>query len=231
MAAMVAGAAFAADAKASIQLWGSLVKGSTADDSSVDFLTLDDTTQKDTDAFIFDFSGEKAGGYFKLYYTSAATDGSAVTARGAKIWFKPLDMLKVTVGNVEDGGLYKERISWWKIPTGAPLLHQDDWWRARWNGYMLSAYGVMAEINPISGLSITTAVTPGAGKAFITTEENSYTQYALIAKYQILDNVSAGIGFCDTGYGSYKKLRFGADYSAAGFYGFLQGNQIGRAHV
>jgi len=224
MAAMVAGAAFAADAKASIQLWGSLVKGSTAEDSTVDFLTVNDTTQKDTDAFIFDFSGEKAGGHFQLYYTSSATDGSAITARGAKIWFKPFDMLKVTVGNVEDGGLYKERITWWKVPVGAPLLHQDDWWRARWNGYMVSAYGVMAEISPIAGLNITAAITPGKDTAFVTSAENSYTQYALIAKYQIMDSVSAGIGFCDNGYGSYKKLRFGADYSASGLYAMLQGN-------
>ena len=98
MAAMVAGAAFAADASAKVNIIGSLLNYD-AGSKRTSALSIAEGGQGWNPLIAFNFSGEKAGTAIKFY--DAGQDGAAnknVITTDFSMWFKPIDMLKFTVG-------------------------------------------------------------------------------------------------------------------------------------
>ncbi len=173
------------------------------------------TDQKDTDALIFDFGGEKAGAHFQGWYKYEGGD-AALNIRSASIWFKPIDMLKITVGDVSVG-TYAEQINWWHATAGANISDANGW-DHRWSSYSsVEGWGVSCDLN-IGNLWINAGIAPGANSLFA---KDSYGAYGVIAKYTIMDGLSAAVSWRDEGKDATKLLKVGADYSNGGFYGFV----------
>lgn len=129
MAAMVAGAAFAAEASATVQAKGSLFTISEGKDPTA--LSLEDVRKNDT-AVEFKVEGEKAGASVKIKngsaeskFTPAVVDDSATTDvdesapakvdttvtvfDDASIWIKPVDQVKLSLGGI--GGKLAEDVA------------------------------------------------------------------------------------------------------------------------
>ena len=247
-AVAMAASMFAVDFSASVQLWGTLAEGEK--DAATKILGMDDANQKDTDALIMSVNGDKAGAKFQFYYNSSKADGikgegkckpdnegkytgscdvtisgSGVVARSAQLWFKPIDMLKIQLGNVEDDGLYKNRNDWWKESRGSQYSGWTSWY-GRWSSYAaVSGYGLLATLTPIDGLTVQGGIAMNNnGNAFITipTEGDAeFGSWGLLAKYQITDTISAGAAWAYTS--GWKQLSFGADFGSWGtpYYGFV----------
>lgn len=81
-------------------------------------------------------SGDKAGAEI----WSWSLDGSVSSK---KVWFKPIDQLKVTIGNVYASSIANPQFGWW-------AKHE------------LAAYGFMFDVS-LSGVSFTAMFAPGAG--------------------------------------------------------------------
>lgn len=182
---------------------------------AVEFFKVKNTNQKDDDTLIFTFNGEKAGAQFKAWYNYTGADPDNLGVRGANIWFKPIDMLKVTVGNI---GLdsYKEQIFWWHGVYGA----KPGSWGA-FGGNYLEGVGAKVELTPIDGLSIEAAIAPGIDTALLSTADGyGYKGYALKAKYGFGPG-SAAVVFADKGKDADKLIGIGADFSGVeGLYAF-----------
>ncbi|MCH5294201.1 MAG: hypothetical protein J1E07_10750 [Treponema sp.] len=223
----LAASVFAVDFSANVQIKGDVAGFKFEDDkSTITLFGFDNTDQKDDDLLTVSFAGDNAGAYFR-FYTKAASD-VGLTVRGIKVWFQPIEWLKVSVGNV-DAGLYTERVNWWKVPCGASLNDFNSW-NGRWaSGAVLhEGFGALVELTPIDGLWVAAGVSSGAGNNWFTKQSDVdavITQYGVGAKYQIVDIVSAGVAFRDTGTGNWKLLTVGADFGNWGtpYYAFLQG--------
>ena len=120
-AAAVAASAFAADVSASTKIGGKLFNYA---GNKIELLTENnDSHDYAMPNITFSISDDKAGATVKL-----STDGTktAVNMTSQTIWFKPIDALKITVGNF-DVALNKETIDWTESVTGLGG-----------NGYLLS---------------------------------------------------------------------------------------------
>ncbi len=235
MAALACAASmFAVDISSTVKMDATLAK---KNGDNADFLTLNSKDQKDGDALIFSANGEKAGAQFQLWYNyngkdklSAETTAKAksekdltlvytttvagtLQVRNVNLWFKPVDMLKVNVGDTSISS-YKERIFWWHGVYGAA----PGTWGA-FGGDYLAGNGVKVELNPIEGLSLAGAILPGVGKAWVTSGVDGYGAYAASAKYAF-GPASATVIFADKGKGEQKLLGIGGDFSSNGFYAF-----------
>jgi hypothetical protein len=149
-----------------------------------------------------------------------------IRLRHANFWFKPVDMLKITIGRSAPG-LYTERIDWWKVGTGVKIEDYNGWGGPGRYSSSLDGYGVMFELTPVDGLYIAAQVCPGVGNAFFTKPNSgdaTYKAYGILAKYQIADAISAGAQFRDNGKDSWKLIRAGIEFGNWGttYYGFLQ---------
>ena len=194
----------------------------------VDFLKVNEKDQKDGDALIVSGSSDKAGGQFQLWYRYDGTDGTAsgapvvptanaaIHVRNVNVWFKPIDQIKVTVGNVAIDS-YKEQIFWWHGVYGA----KPGSWGAFGGEYIGTQAGVKAEIKPIDNLQIDAALFQGINTAEFSTSPNSaYKGYGFKAKYGF-DGGSVAAVFVDKGKDADKYVAIGADYSGiAGLYFF-----------
>src|SRR5574344_2154900 len=235
MVAMVAGAAFAADASASVYMDGFLAKGKMGGET--DLFYLKSEQQQDPDAIQFNFSGEKAGASFKLWYEygSGKSGGSwdsddayDLYVRSAQLWFKPIEQIKISVGDV-GSYLYKERLHWWKVATGAGAVAAVAW-NGRWSSYTtVEGKGVSIEATPISGLAIDFDWAPGVDTNAVTLPSDgsdvSYNAWGAQFKYQVLDNLSFAAGYRDGGSsGKAKIATIGVDFGNFGtpYYGFIQ---------
>lgn len=235
VALALASSVFAADVAAKVYMTGSIASG---DKDSTSFLTLDAVDQKDADAIVLTAGGDQAGANFQLWYKysggkDVSTDGSAVSnalnIRSTNLWFKPIDMVKVTIGDMSFGG-YKEMIHWWKDPTGSSLV-QATAWDGRYSSYnTVEAAGFGVEVTPIDGLYINAAVAPGAGASFYNTKNETTAAYGAAVKYDFNGltglPITAIASWRDEGAGTAatKIAAIGADYGAAfgdGFYGFV----------
>jgi hypothetical protein len=131
----------------------------------VEFLKVNEKDQKDGDALIISGSSDKAGAQFQLWYRFDGTDGTkdgnpvdptekaAIHVRNVNIWFKPIDQVKITVGNVAIDS-YKEQIFWWHGVYGA----KPGSWGAFGGEYIGTQAGVKAEIKPIDNLTFEAAL-------------------------------------------------------------------------
>src|SRR5574344_36901 len=113
---MVAGAAFAADVSAKVKIDGSLF--AYGNDKTVSALSIKHGGEDWNPLMAFSFNGEKAGATFKIYDDDAA-DAKLFESKdyGFSIWYKPVDMLKMTVGEWSTN-LNQEKIDWCNTETG-----------------------------------------------------------------------------------------------------------------
>lgn len=219
---MVAGA-FAADISARVVEKGSLAGGQT--DGNTYIFGMGKTHQKDNDLFEFKGNGDEASAFFRIW--ADLGDDEAVKVRHANFWFKPMSNLKITIGRSAPG-LYGERIDWWKVATGVKYTDFNGWGGpGRYSSAAIGdGYGLCAEFTPIPQLALTAQVIPGVGKATLTIPNEgdaSYTKYGVMAKFNILDNLTAGLAWRDNGKDSWKQFRAGVEFGNWGtpYYGFV----------
>ena len=220
--AAMATSLFAVDVSARLVEKGSLAGG--VQDGATYLFGMGKTHQKDNDLLEFQVASDNAGAFFRLW--ADLGDDEAVKLRQANFWFKPVDMLKVTIGRSAPG-LYTERLDWWKVGTGVKIEDYCGWGGPGRYSSALDGYGVMLELTPVDGLFLTAQVIPGVGNAFFTKPNEgdaTYTAYGIMAKYQITDALSAGAQFRDNGKDSWKLIRAGVEFGNWGtaYYGFLQ---------
>ncbi len=111
MVAAAAGIAFAAEASVTARGSGSLLNFSTKEGEKVKMFTIDNTNNDhyewDQAGLKFDFSGEKAGGSFRI-------DGHDHWIEAMTAWCKPIDQLKITIGDL-NVATNAETIDWSKL--------------------------------------------------------------------------------------------------------------------
>ena len=121
-AAVLASSIFAADVSAGTKIKGDIFKYDGAAESISLFAERNDTHDYANPNFSFSISDDKAGAAVKI-----TTDGGSSVAQTTQtIWFKPVDVLKITLGNY-DVALNKETIDWTESATNLGG-----------NGYLLS---------------------------------------------------------------------------------------------
>lgn len=217
LSAMVAGA-FAADVVARVVMDGALAKKS---GDGVALFALDKKDQKDEDALLFQVNGDEAGAYFRAWYNYAGNDG-AVTIRDTKLWFKPVSMLKITVGRLNDYATYKEMLHWWKDPVGGSFAEYNSW--AAKYGAGIDGNGIGFELTPVDGLNVAVGFEPGVGAAWL--DGKAYKELWAQVKYSNIAGLplSAGVSYNDKGTDAAKIISVGFDYGnpwADGFYAMV----------
>jgi hypothetical protein len=207
-----------ADMAASVYMTGSLY--------GTDGFVINNQDQKDSDMLQFSIGGETTGASFRLY---AKAGEGAVSSRSAMLWWKPISMLKLSIGNVGGYG-YTEQLNWWKTPVGASIS-QASAWENRWaNNTTGEAGGIQVDLDPMAGLTLTAGVYPGFGNAtgaVSDTDEEFYdanTAYGVQAKYSITGFGSVLAAYKDAGADKFKVGRIGCDINAVpNLYAFVTG--------
>lgn len=156
-AATIATSVFAADVSAKVKVDGSLFNFN-ADGNKINALTIKHNSEDWNPDMSFSVSGDQAGASMKFWYGGDETAAKAEsnkfnTVAGAySIWFKPFDMLKVTVGQYGTN-LNQETIDWSHTESGIDT-----------QGYALDL--------DVSGFFATVFFAPGWQKSWFTTAEN-----------------------------------------------------------
>lgn len=107
VAAVLASSVFAADVSAKAKIDGSLAN---YDGSNFSALSIKHGSENWNPNLAFATSGDVAGASFKFYDTGDGADFTP-NATGYSIWLKPVDALKITVGNWSTN-LNQEHIGW-----------------------------------------------------------------------------------------------------------------------
>ncbi|MCR4735940.1 MAG: hypothetical protein K5829_13150 [Treponema sp.] len=203
-------------------------------DSTLNFWNLSKTDQKDADALVMSVNGEKSGAAFQFWYNYDGSGSAALNVRSSSIWFKPIDMLKITVGDVSVG-TYKESIDWWKAPVGNSSSDFDSWGGAgKFSSYAtVEGAGLSIEATPVDGLWLNAGIVNATGEnfakiAFDGKSEDTYASWGFAAKYDFAGllglPLSTAVSYRDKGLDNYKVAAIGAEYGnrwGDGFYGFL----------
>jgi len=208
--AMLSAVAFA-DMAASVYMTGSLY--------GTNGLVINNQDQKDSDMLQFSISGETTGASFRLF--AKAAEG-LVSSRSAVLWWKPISMLKLSIGNVGGYG-YTEQLNWWKVPMGASMS-QANAWEIRYSSASTGeAGGIQVDLDPMPGLTFTAGLYPGFGNAtLIDGEMDQYTAYGVQVKYAITGFGSVLAALRDDGLDDIKLIRVGCDINAIpNLYAFL----------
>ena len=166
-AAVLATSVFAVDLAANVHMTADVLSG---DKDHVEFFELNKKEQKDNDALVLSANLDNAGAQFQFWYEYDGSGDMALKVRSTSLWFKPIDMLKVTVGDI-DVGIYKEMLHFCKDPNGhkVDLYKPSEWggWAYYYNSYSGTAVaagsGFLCELTPIDGLWIGLALAAGAG--------------------------------------------------------------------
>ena len=228
---------FAVDIAARVVLDGTIADGTidiNKDDkkeSTLNFFKLNAYDQKDADALVMSLNGDKSGAQFQMWYKYDGSGSAAPSIRSTSLWFKPMDMLKVTVGDVSVK-TYSESLDYWKAPAGeAANAHQT----YTWSSYAtVDGAGISVEVTPISGLWLNAGIAAGTDKEFAEIsfdgdkENETHKAWGAAAKYDFAGllglPLSAAVSYRDAGKDDVKIAAIGAEYGnryAAGFYGFL----------
>ncbi|AEJ60649.1 hypothetical protein Spith_0364 [Spirochaeta thermophila DSM 6578] len=194
---------------------------------------LNNQEQKDDDSLTVWVNGKRAGMYFRVWaYPLENNKDNLLRLRSIKVWFKPIDVVTVSVGNV-GSYLYTEQLDWWQTPAGASYA-QYQAWDTRWSNYAgYEGGGVGVELSPMENLYLAFGITPGFGTRFMQEGEliSNDLRYGAVVKYSFPGIGSVGASFRDDGFGEgtseipheQKIAKFGFDVSAIeGMYGFLQ---------
>ena len=205
-ALMLASSVSAVDFAAKVYMTGDVAGGNIAVEKNEDgtlknssngyVFKLNETDQKDADALVLSANGDKAGAQFQMWYKYDGAGSAAPSIRSTSLWFKPIDMLKITVGDVSIK-TYNEMLHYWKDPVGGSY---DDWnsWTAKYSSFAtVEGAGINLELVPVAGLTINAGMAPGAGKNFATISktEHSVAAYGLSVQYANIAGLplSAGI--------------------------------------
>ena len=182
---------FAVDFTAGFQLKGEVFSFDGAS-KDVGVFKLSHENTKDDKPFIFSVSSEKAGGTLK-FYDDATGD---IVANYWNIWFKPLDMLKIDLGN-HDTKLNCESITWWM----GKVLGTSDWGIKA--TFSFDALSISAMLNAANGAYW--ASKPNKGD-FSLGETALYASYgadfgtisALFVAKDTFKNIAIGAGYKNT---------------------------------
>ena len=213
VAALVAGAASAVDVSSMIHIDGNALNVTTAGDGSVKFLELNEYDPSGDSDYLWKLSA--SGDNFGAEIWSWNIDGSVSSK---KIWFSPLDFLKVTVGNVGGQSIANPQFGWW-----AQTINNYD-------------YGYQAELT-FGSLAAKIALEPGAGNYWIDASQTNViggvigktwadVTYDLgdFGKVQGIVNIGGSVGVHGVNGWKSADLAFGVAYNkmpygATGFYG------------
>ena len=217
MAVCAASLASAVTVKASTVMEGSVMEQDTDKDHEFHLFHLNDRDQKDEDSLLFEINGERAGAYFRGFYkyTDKGGDGYDFKMRNPRVWFKPIDMLKITVGDVSSQ-TYVERINWWKTQTGEKGIMD----KCFSSFATLENAGFLLTLTPIDGLEANLGFATGCADDWFYSKEDrnkddgtiNYHAYGASVKYKLTNDVSAAIAWRDKGRKNEKVLAIGADY-------------------
>ena len=205
-------------------------------DSTLNFWNLNQTDQKDGDALVMSVNGDQAGANLQLWYKYTGSDATP-SIRSTNLWFKPIDMLKITVGDISVG-TYKETIDWYKAPVGNSSADFNSWGGAgKFSSYAtVEGAGLSIEATPVDGLWLNAGVVSSTEEkerfAKITfnedKEDDTYASWGFAAKYDFANllglPLSTAASYRDKGLNKYKVAAIGAEYGnrfGDGFYGFL----------
>lgn len=234
----MAASMFAVDFAARVYMTGNVADGTIdiTDDAkksnAVNFWKLNKQDQKDADALVMSVNGDQSGAAFQFWYNYDGSGSTDLVLRSTNLWFKPIDALKITIGDV-DVGTYKEMIDWWKVAVGNSATEHNNWGTGGQysSAATVTGSGISAEYTPIDGLWLSAGIAAGAGNNFAEIAQGadaSVSAYGAAVKYNfsgLIDlPLSAAISWRDSGKGAYKILAIGADYGSAfgaGFYGML----------
>jgi hypothetical protein len=176
-------------------------------------LVINNQDQKDADMLQFSVSGETTGASFNLW-TNLSGDASTVHMRKAVLWWKPIAMLKLSIGNVGGYG-YTEQLNWWKVPMGGSIAQAVSWEKRYSSASTGEAGGFQLDVDPMPGLTLTAGLYPGFGNAtLIDGEMDANTAYGLQAKYNITGFGSVLAALRDDGLDESKLIRVGCDINA-----------------
>ncbi len=242
LAALSVATVSALDVSARVYMSGSLADGYYVDNGTEkgnpwNFITVNNQDQKDDDALQLSMSSEKAGASFRLWY-NYTNDGDSETlkARSTVLWFKPVDMVKISVGDVGQY-LYTEQLDWWRDPLGGSYAEWESWAKRYSNQTGLETRGIQLDLTPIEGLTVQLgAGANGSNTTFFSNSSDGkrkYLKWGATAKYQISDSISAGVGYRDEGSDdtgstyspSFKLITAGVDFGNAWtkpYYAFIQ---------
>lgn len=239
LALACAASMFAADFNARVYMTGTLA-GNDGDDTYI--FKLNQQDQKDDDALKVSVNGDKAGAQFQFFYNYKGDESETIKVRSTSLWFKPIDQIKIKVGNLSTG-TYKEMVHWWKDPAGASYAAAGSW-DGGYSGFAtVEAAGAEIEVTPVSGLWLTAGVAPGAGNQFAkfvkdNSDANTNSAYGAAVKYDFNGvagiPMTAAVAWRDAGKGANKILAIGADYGnnwGEGFYGFLNARLFFSNHL
>jgi hypothetical protein len=223
-AVAMATSVFAVDFAARTVMEGSIASGTIdvdGDDATkagkFNFWNLSKKDQKDADALVISASTDKAGANFQFWYNYAGNDAD-LKVRTTKIWFKPIDMLKVTVGDVSLK-TFGETLDYWKSPDGGDAATHQTW---SWSGYSsVEGSGVALELTPVDGLYIAGGLVAPTGSDFAAINFNSkddetYASWGIDVKYGLAGvagipmNIAAS--YRDAGKDGVKIAAIGAEY-------------------
>jgi hypothetical protein len=180
----MATAVFAADVSAGVRIEGSLFDH--AGDTNT-ALTIKHNNQFYHKPIAFSIADDQAGASLKL----TDLDTNAVVSRCWSIWFKPVDVLKITVGEWT-GNMNQETIDWCNTDSG--IGAEDGTWTL--------------SLTPADGLSIDLSLVPGWGNAWLNGSNIGTTGFLM--------NYNADFGKVSAvfeGKDNFKTLKFGAAYA------------------
>ena len=264
-ALLCAASMFAVDFAATIKLAGDIAGGAVteATNDSTYIWKLNSNDQKDADALKLSVSGDKAGASFQFWYkytggaaptakTTATTTASGTTytttattelttnsmlqARSTSIWVKPIDQLKITIGDVSCG-TFGNKLDYWKDPVGNDQARASAWTLGYSSYATVEGAGIAAELTPIEGLTVVAGIAAGCDTNFITFTENvsqaTVKAYGASVMYNLSSvaglPVNIGVSWRDAGTDAEKVLAIGADYGNAyadGFYGMINARML-----
>ena len=180
----MATAVFAADVSAGVRIEGSLFDH--AGDTNT-ALTIKHNNQFYHKPIAFSIADDQAGASLKL----TDLDTNAVVSRCWSIWFKPVDVLKITVGEWT-GNMNQETIDWCNTDSG--IGAEDGTWTV--------------SLTPADGLSIDLSLVPGWNNAWMSGSNFATTGFLM--------NYNADFGKVSAvfeGKDNFKTLKFGAAYA------------------
>ncbi|MBR1639442.1 MAG: hypothetical protein IJ688_08660 [Treponema sp.] len=220
----MAASVFAVDFAARTVMEGSIaggtidIDGDKEKEGTLTFWNLSAKDQKDADALVVSVNNDNAGAKFQMWYKYDGTDPMNLGVRGANIWFKPIDMLKVTVGDVSLK-TFGETLDYWKSPDGGDAATHQTW---SWSGYSsIEGAGIALELTPVDGLWIAGGLVAKTGSDFAAIKFNSkddetYASWGIDVKYGLAGvagipmNIAAS--YRDAGKDGVKIAAIGAEY-------------------
>ena len=231
-AAVLASSIFAVDFAARVYMNADVAAG---DKDHVEFFNLKKSNQKDADALVLSANTDNAGAQFQFWYEYVGGEEAALKVRSTSLWFKPLDMLKITVGDL-DIGTYSEKLHYWKAPIATAY---SQWYNGYSSAAVVSGAGFLCELTPIDGLWISLGTAAGTDSSTIALtwadgvpDDNKFWSgaWGAGAKYDLNGlagiPLSVGVSWRDNGKDDWKVLAIGADYGVLygeGLYAMLNG--------